>query len=133
MSGRVTPRMRGCECGVLQCWADAARRTRLTVTHKDLTDTFDLFRYRENFMGATQMSHRRGGGFDIENGATGRNRVDLSKFTWVGACADRLAALRPGLGLANARASALRMWPEVGHFDPGMAAELEHESSPMDA
>jgi hypothetical protein len=117
---------------VRQCWADVARGTRLTAACGDLTDTFDLFRYLENFMGATQMSHRRGGGFDVENGAAGRGRIDLGKFNWIGACADRLAALRPGLGLANARASALRMWPEVGHFDPGIAAELEHESWPMD-
>lgn len=82
-------------------------------------------------MRATHLSPGRASGFG-DGGVTYRSGADFDKVSWIGACAARLATLRPALGMANARASALEMWPEVGHFDPGLAAELEHEAGPMD-
>ena len=81
-------------------------------------------------MRAMQVSPGRPIGSGIE--FTGRGRAGFDRIRWIGACAARLTALRPGLGSANAHEAARQMWPEVGHFDPAMAAELEHEAWPTD-
>lgn len=82
-------------------------------------------------MRAMQVPPGRSIGSGVDN-VPGRRRGEFDKTRWIGACGARLAALRPGLGSENARATARQMWPEVGHFDPAMAAELEHESWPTD-
>lgn len=59
--------------------------------------------------------------------ATG-SRAELTRKEWVRRCAARLGELRPQHDWALITALAKSMWPDVGGFDPRIAAELEHES-----
>ena len=50
------------------------------------------------------------------------------RHQWVQHCAARLAELRVGTSRTLLEHLADVMWFDVSHFDPAMAAELEHES-----
>lgn len=55
-------------------------------------------------------------------------RTELTRKEWVRRCAARLGQLRPEHDWTLTAALAKSMWPDVGGFDPHIAAELEHES-----
>lgn len=58
----------------------------------------------------------------------GGGRTEPTRKEWVQRCAARLGELRPEHDWALITALAKSMWPDVGGFDPHIAAELEHES-----
>lgn len=55
-------------------------------------------------------------------------RTKPTSKEWVRLCASRLGELRPEHDWALVTALAKSMWPDVGGFDPHIAAEMEHES-----
>lgn len=57
-----------------------------------------------------------------------KGRTAPTHKEWVQRCAARLGELRPQHDWALITALAKSMWPDVGGFDPRIAAELEHES-----
>lgn len=52
----------------------------------------------------------------------------VARKAWIKSCAARLGQLRPEHDGALIMSVASAMWPDVGSFDPGIAAELEHEA-----
>ena len=56
------------------------------------------------------------------------SRTALTRKDWVRRCAARLCELRPEHDWTLIASLAKSMWPDVGGFDPRIAAELEHES-----
>ena len=56
----------------------------------------------------------------------------MQRDEWVRICAARLARLRPGSDPAFVASVARDMWTDVASFDPSIAAEMEHESWPVD-
>ena len=55
--------------------------------------------------------------------------VSAPRDPWIDSCFKQLARLRPRAWRAQLRRLAQSLWSEVGHFDPVIAAEMEHESS----
>jgi hypothetical protein len=71
---------------------------------------------------------------DVESGA----RASLAALRtprgqWVDAFSSTLLELNPHWGLERTQRMACELWPELSHFDPVIAAELEHESALCDA
>lgn len=53
---------------------------------------------------------------------------DTEKERWLARCTSRLIELRPHDHQERLAALADGMWPDVGHYDPSLAAEIEHET-----
>ena len=52
---------------------------------------------------------------------------------WVDAFSNTLLDLNPQWGQERTRRMACDLWPELSHFDPVIAAEMEQESALSDA
>jgi len=54
--------------------------------------------------------------------------ANTARWRWIEAFSWRTCGLRPETAWAQAESLAIAAWPELSGFDPGIAAELEHES-----
>ena len=79
------------------------------------------------------MSHPSLPRFERPAGDARPRIAPVARDAWVAACAHRLCSLRPRARWAACLALAQDLWPEVGGYDPEIAAELEHESNFDDA